>query len=55
MSESMEQALEHAMAGILFCAAFMMLVWLHTTFLQQVQSVGKSSERLILTEQNEGR
>ena len=54
MSESIEHALEHVVAGVLFCIAIAMLFWLHSTFLQQVQLTGRTSERLILTEQGEG-
>ena len=53
MSESTERALEHMVAGILFCTAIMMLLWLHSAFLKQIQQAGRQPERLILVEQNE--
>lgn len=55
MSESIENALEHMVAGVLFCVAIAMLFWLHGTFLYQVQLIGRSPERLIMSEQSEGR
>lgn len=55
MSESIEHALEHMVAAMLFCAAIVMLFLLHDTFLQQVQLTGRSPERLILVEQREGK
>ena len=54
MSENTEQALEHVTAGILFCTAVAMLVWLHGTFLQQILLTGIGSEQLIMAEQSEG-
>ena len=54
MSESIEHALEHVMAGVLFCTAVAMMFWLHGMFLQQVRLIGRSSERLIMAEQSEG-
>lgn len=53
MSESIEHALEHIAAGVLFCMAFAVLFLLHGVFLQQVQLTGRSSERFIMTEQSE--
>lgn len=53
MSESTERALEHMVAGMLFCMAIMMLLWLHSTFLKQIQQTGRQPERLILLEQSE--
>jgi len=53
MSESIERALEHIVAGILFCAAFALMFWLHGIFLQQVRLTGKSPERLIMAERSE--
>ena len=55
MSESIEHALEHAVAGVLFCIAVAMLLWLHGTFVRQIKLTGKSPERLIMAEQSEGR
>jgi len=55
MSESIEHALEHVLAGVLFCMAVVMLLWLHGTFVRQVQLTGKSTERLIMAEQSGGR
>lgn len=54
MTEGMEHAFEYVTAGILFCMAVAMLLWLHGAFLQQLQVVGKAPERLIMLEQ-EGR
>ncbi len=54
MSENIEHALEHAVAGVLFCTAVAMLLWIHGTFVQQVRLIGRSSERLIMAEQSEG-
>lgn len=54
MSENMEYALEHVIAGVLFCMAVAMLLWLHGVFLQQVSFAGRASEQLILVEQSEG-
>ena len=55
MSESTERALEHMMAGILFCMAILMLLWLHSTFLIRIQQTGRQPERLILAEQREAK
>lgn len=54
MSESTEHALEYMLGGALFCMAITMMIWLHGTFLQQVQMAGRAPERLILAEQSEG-
>lgn len=53
MTESIEHALENMVAGVLFCTAIVMLIWLHGTFLKQVQLAGKTPERLIMAEQSE--
>lgn len=55
MSENIEHALEHMVAGLFFCMAIAMLLWLHGTFLQQVRVVGRYSERLVMLEQCEER
>lgn len=54
MTEGVEHALEHVFAGVLFCIAVTMLLWLHGMFMQQVQSAGKEPERLILFEEDGG-
>jgi len=53
MSENAEHAMEHVTAGILFCTAVAMLIWLHGTFLQQILLTGTGSVQLILVEQRE--
>ena len=50
MTEGMEHALEYAVAGVLFCMAIAMLLWLHGAFVQQMQVLGREPERLILFE-----
>lgn len=55
MTESIEHALENMVAGVLFCAAIVMLIGLHSTFFKQVQLVGRTPERLIMAEQDEKR
>ncbi len=55
MTESTEHALEYTVAGVLFCTAIAMLIWLHGTFLQQVQLTGRAPERLIMAEQSKER
>lgn len=53
MNESTEHALEYALSGVLFCMAIALMIWLHGTYLQQLQVVGRVPERLILAEQSE--
>ena len=50
MSDGTEHALEYAVAGVLFCMAIGVLLWLHGAFMQQVQATGNEPERLILFE-----
>lgn len=52
MTEGTEHALEIAAAGILFCAAFAMLVLLHATVYRQAECMGWQPERLILYEED---
>ncbi len=53
MTEGIEQAIETAAAGILFCIAMTMLLLLHTAFCKQSEIIGKTPERLILFEEAE--
>ncbi len=50
MTEGTEQTLEYAFSGVLFCMAIAMLLWMHSAFMQQAETVGSSPERVILFE-----
>lgn len=55
MTEGTEHVLEYTVGGILFCMATAVLLLLHGTFLQQVQTAGRTPERLIMAEQSEAK
>lgn len=54
MTEGAEHGMEAVFAGILFCMAVAVLLWLHGAFMGQISRLGDSPERLILTEYEGG-
>lgn len=51
MTEGTEHALEYMTAGVLFCMGLFMVLWLHKSFMQQVNMLGNMPKRTILFEQ----
>lgn len=50
MTEGVERAVEHVIAGILFCVAIGLLLWLHGTLVQQTTVFGTDAGRLLVSE-----
>ncbi len=53
MTDGIERAIESVFAGVLFCIALGMMLWLHGAFMQSLDIVGKEPEQLILFEETE--
>lgn len=53
MTEGVERATEHVIAGILFCMAITLLLWFHGTLVQQTGVFGKDAGRLIISERED--
>lgn len=51
MTEGTELAIETMAGGMLFCMALAVLLLLHTAFVKQVSTLGKTPEKLILFEE----
>ena len=54
MTQGMEHTMEAIFAGIIFCMAVVVLLWLHGAFMGQIHRFGDVPERLILTEDEGG-